>query len=101
MRDSRLRDNIPNKVGKLFRVIARVHNRAMRPFEVSAMQANILTTLWVAGPLTVGELQAVLAVGSSTLSGALDRMEKAKLLRRVEVEGDRRSYRLQPVAWPA
>jgi DNA-binding MarR family transcriptional regulator len=101
MRDSRLRDSISNRLGKLFRVMAREHNRALKPLEVSAVQAHILATLWIAGPLTIGDLQAVLALGSSTLTGALDRMEKASLLRRVPVPGDRRAFRLEPAAWPA
>lgn len=101
MRDSRLRDSIPNRVGKLFRMIARVHGKAVRPFELSAVHANILTVLWVEGAMTMGELQAALALGSSTLTGAIDRMEKAGLVRREKVAGDRRAFRLEPVAWPA
>jgi DNA-binding MarR family transcriptional regulator len=101
MRDSRLRDSISNRLGKLFRVMARAHNRALKRYEVSAVQAHILATLWIGGPLTIGELQAVLALGSSTLTGAIDRMEKAGLLRRLPVPGDRRAFRLEPAAWPA
>jgi DNA-binding MarR family transcriptional regulator len=101
MRDSRLRDSISNKLGKLFRMMARAHNKALRPFEISAVQAHILATLWIAGPLTIGELQIVLALGSSTLTGALDRMEKLALVKRVPVPGDRRAFRLEPANWPA
>jgi DNA-binding MarR family transcriptional regulator len=101
MRDSRLRDSISNKLGKLFRIMARAHNRALKPFEISAVQAHILATLWIAGPLTIGELQTVLALGSSTLTGALDRMEKIALVKRVPVPGDRRAFRLEPANWPA
>jgi DNA-binding MarR family transcriptional regulator len=101
MRDSRLRDSISNKLGKLFRVMARAHNKALKPFEISAVQAHIMATLWIAGPLTIGELQSVLALGSSTLTGALDRMEKIALVKRVPVPGDRRAYRLEPANWPA
>jgi DNA-binding MarR family transcriptional regulator len=87
-------------VGKLFRQMARVHGRAVKPFEVSAVQANILSVLWLEGPLTIGELQAALALGSSTLTGAVDRMEKAGLVKRTAVAGDRRAWRLEPAAWP-
>jgi len=48
----------------------------------------------------MGELQARMMLGSSTLTGAVDRMERAGLLRRLPVENDRRAYRLQPVTWP-
>jgi DNA-binding MarR family transcriptional regulator len=101
MRDSRLRDSISNRLGKLFRVMARAHNRALKRHEVSAVQAHILATLWLAGPMTIGELQSTLYLGSSTLTGALDRMEKVGLVRRLPVAGDRRAFRLEPVAWPA
>ncbi len=100
MRDSRLRDSISNRLGKLFRVMARAHNRALKRHEVSAVQAHILATLWLGGPMTIGELQNVLLLGSSTLTGAIDRMEKVGLVRRLPVAGDRRAFRLEPAAWP-
>ncbi|MCU1281198.1 MAG: hypothetical protein JWM53_4744, partial [bacterium] len=53
------------------------------------------------GSMTVGELQARLMLGSSTVTGAVDRMERAGLLKRHPVEGDRRVYRLFPVTWSA
>ena len=81
--------------------MARAHNRALKRHEVSAVQAHILATLWLAGPMTIGELQGALRLGSSTLTGALDRMEKVGLVRRLPVAGDRRAFRLEPVAWPA
>jgi DNA-binding MarR family transcriptional regulator len=94
-----MRASISNEVGKLFRRVARVHNRAVKRFELSAVQANILAILWAEGDMTIGEVQAELALGSSTLTGAVDRMERAGLVRRVAVAGDRRAVRLQPVAW--
>src|SRR3954471_11189583 len=100
-RDSRLRDSAPNQLGKLFRVMARTYNKALAPFEISSVQAHILATLWVEGEMTIGELQARLMLGSSTLTGAVDRMERAQLLKRMPVENDRRAYRLAPVTWPA
>ena len=92
---------MPNQLGKLFRVMARTYNRALQPFEISSVQAHILATLWIEGSMTIGELQARLMLGSSTLTGAVDRMERAGLLKRAPVEGDRRAYRLMPVTWSA
>jgi len=92
---------VPNQLGKLFRVMARTYNRALVPFEISSVQAHILATLWIEGSMTIGELQARLMLGSSTLTGAVDRMERAGLLKRTPVEGDRRAYRLMPVTWSA
>ena len=101
MRDTRIRSSIPFLTGKLFRQLARVHGRATKRFDVSAMQANVLAVLWLEGSMTIGELQDTLALGSSTLTGAIDRMEKAGLVRRMPVEGDRRAFRLEPVVWSA
>ena len=92
---------MPNQLGKLFRVMARTYNRALVPFEISSVQAHILATLWLEGAMTIGELQARLMLGSSTLTGAVDRMERASLLKRLPVEGDRRAFQLIPVTWPA
>lgn len=96
-----MRDSIPNLVGKLFRHVARVHGRAVKPFEVSAVQANVLSVLWLEGAMTIGGLQSTLALGSSTLTGAIDRMEKAGLVKRASVSGDRRAVRVEPASWPA
>ena len=92
---------MPNQLGKLFRVMARRYNKALAQFDISSVQANILATLWIEGGMTIGELQARMMLGSSTLTGAIDRMERAHLLERRPGEGDRRAYRLVPVTWPA
>src|SRR6185295_17264334 len=97
MRDVRVRGTLSNQVGQLFRRLARVHNRMLRPFEISAVQANILSILWESGAMTIGELQAELAIGSSTLTGAVDRMERVGLVRREDHPRDRRAIRLVPV----
>jgi DNA-binding MarR family transcriptional regulator len=84
--------------------MARTYNKALVPFEITSVQAHILATLWVYSPggsMTIGELQARLMLGSSTLTGAIDRMERAGLLKRLPVEGDRRAYKLAPVTWSA
>src|SRR6185503_9223005 len=101
MRDLRPRDSIQHLVGTLFRRVARVGSRAVKRFEVSGVQANILVALWAEGPMTIGALQELLALGSSTLTGAVDRMEKAGLVFRRDVPGDRRAWLLEPADWPA
>jgi DNA-binding MarR family transcriptional regulator len=101
MRDSRFRESIPNLTGILFRQIARVHGRAVKEFEISSVQANILAALFLRGAMPVGELQARLALGSSTITGALDRMEKQGLVKREKSAADRRSFVVTPPPWPA
>lgn len=51
--------------------------------------------------MKVGELQRVLALGSGTLTGALDRMEKASLVRRVPDPKDRRAFLIEPLPFDA
>jgi DNA-binding MarR family transcriptional regulator len=100
MRDYRFRESIPHLTGILFRRIARVHGRAVKRFEISSVQANILATLFLKGSMTVGDLQVRLALGSSTITGALDRMEKQGLVKREPSRQDKRSVVVSPPAWP-
>jgi DNA-binding MarR family transcriptional regulator len=95
-----LEQSIGYELGRAFRRLNRAVSAAVRPHGLSAAQGNILITLWAHGPMTIGELQAQLAFSSSAFTGALDRMEKAGLLRRVPVPTDRRSYRIEPASWP-
>ena len=92
---------ISHRLGKMFRVMARIYNKALEPLEISSVQAHILATLWLDGPMTIGELQSRLLLGSSTLTGAVDRMEKRGLCKRTDAPGDRRAFLLAPVEWPA
>ena len=63
------------------------------------MHADILITLWHRGPMTMGEIQKHMALSSSTSTGAIDRMESAKLVRRVPSASDRRSFVVEPAEW--
>ncbi len=49
--------------------------------------------------MTVGELQRHMALSSSTATGAIDRMERAGLVRRVPSPTDRRSFLVEPAEW--
>lgn len=86
---------------RLFRQFNRRYNKALEPFGLSSVQAHILGVLWTEGPMTIGALRDILSMGSGTLSGALDRMEKAELLTRERAPGDRRAYLLKPAPWKA
>jgi DNA-binding MarR family transcriptional regulator len=76
---------------RLFRLVNRATNRAVADFELSGEQAHVLIALWEMGPVTIGALQRELALSSATLTGAIDRMEAAELVRRVPAPGDRRA----------
>ncbi len=97
----RVQDSTPTALVRLFRMVNRTYNRALKPMGLSAEQTHILSVLWLEGPMTIGELQRVLALSSSTLTGAIDRMEKLDLVRRVAVPGDRRAWQLEPGVMPA
>ena len=99
MRTILLRNSISNALVRLFRQTNRIHNQALKDTGLSAVQAHILVILWLKGPLTIGELQGIVSLGGSTLTGAIDRMEKAGLARRMPVSGDRRAFRLEPADW--
>jgi DNA-binding MarR family transcriptional regulator len=97
-----MQDKLERSLGyalvRAFRAANRAFNRALQPHGLSAEQAHILLALWIEGPMKVGELQKILALGSGTLTGALDRMEKAGLIRRVADPGDGRAWRVEPTS---
>lgn len=94
--DSRLRASLPHALVRLFRLVNRAHNRALKAHGLSAEQAHVLTSLWLAGPMTIGQLQRMLALSSPTLTGAIDRMEAQGLLRREPSPDDRRAVVIVP-----
>ena len=96
MQDERLRASLGNALVCLFRLVNRVHNRALADHGISAEQAHILSVLWLAGPMTMGSLQRHVALSSGTLTGAIDRMEAQDLVRRVPSREDRRAFVLEP-----
>ena len=99
MQDDRLKNSLGYALVRAFRMVNRASGRALQPFGLSPEQAHILLVLWNEGPMKVGELQRVLALGSATLTGALDRMEKANLVRRVSDKADGRAFRVEPVSF--
>lgn len=98
MQDNRLARSLGYALVRAFRVVNRATNRAVRPLGMSAEQAHILLVLWFEGPMKIGELQRMLTLSSSTLTGAIDRMEKAGLVRRTPDPEDGRAWRIEPGA---
>jgi DNA-binding MarR family transcriptional regulator len=101
MQDKRVRASLGYALVRAFRTVNRDSTRALSPHGLSAEQAHILLVLWSSGPMKVGELQRTLALGSGTLTGALDRMEKASLVRRVADPNDRRAFMIEPAPFDA
>ena len=98
MQDIRLRDSLGHAIVRLFRVVNRAHNRALRKHKLSGEQVHILSVLWINGPMTMGRLQRFLAVSSATLTGAIDRMEKIELVHRVPHPTDGRAMLVEAAA---
>jgi DNA-binding MarR family transcriptional regulator len=94
--ESRLRASLPHALVRLFRLVNRAHNRALKAHGLSAEQAHVLTSLWLAGPMTIGQLQRMLALSSPTLTGAIDRMEAQGLVRREPSPDDGRAFVVAP-----
>jgi MarR family transcriptional regulator, organic hydroperoxide resistance regulator len=101
MQDDRVRRSLGYALVRAFRNVNRATSRALLPFELSSEQAHILLILWIEGPMKIGELQRLLALSSGTLTGAIDRMDKAGLVRRVPDPTDGRAYKVEPVAFDA
>ena len=101
MQDKRLESSLGYALVRAFRHVNRASNQALRAHGLSAEQAHILLVLWFEGPMKVGELQRVLALSSGTLTGALDRMDEAGLVRRVADPHDRRTWRVEPAPFDA
>src|ERR1700759_2438308 len=96
MQDERLRASLGNAAVRLFRLVNRRHNRALAAHGVSAEQAHILSVLWAAGPITMGQLQRQVALSSGTLNGAVDRMEAQGMVRRAASPDDHRAVVIEP-----
>ncbi len=98
MQDDRISSSLGHALVRAFRRVNRAHNRALKPLGLTAEQAHVLMVLWTEGPMKVGDLQRTLMLSSGTLTGAVDRMEKAGLVRRVPDPRDGRAFLVEPAA---
>jgi DNA-binding MarR family transcriptional regulator len=96
MQDEKLRASLGNAMVRLFRLVNRVHNRALDRHALSAEQAHILSVLWTLGPITIGQLQRQVALSSGTLTGAIDRMAAQGMVRRAASPDDHRAVVIEP-----
>jgi len=101
LRDKRLATSLGIGLVLAFRRINRATGRALRGTGLTPEQGHILLVLWLDGSMKIGQLQRALMLSSATLTGAIDRMERAGLVRRVPDPDDRRSWRLEPTGLDA
>ncbi|HEY8141598.1 MAG TPA: MarR family transcriptional regulator [Kofleriaceae bacterium] len=93
-----MRGSLGYALVRTFRAVNRASNRALRPLGLSAEQAHILLVLWLEGAMRMTELQRIVMLSSGTLTGAIDRMERAGMVRRVADADDGRAWRVEPAA---
>jgi DNA-binding MarR family transcriptional regulator len=63
---------------------------------LGASDSQFLTLLRTRGPMTPGQLAEATGLTSGTVTGVIDRLEKAKLVRRERVSADRRKVLVVP-----
>ncbi len=80
-------------------MLKKAADRFFRPFGGSEAQFNILWLLkYTDGPLTQRDISEKLIVDKSNITGLIDRMEKAGVVKRAPVPDDRRSYHIRVTA---
>jgi DNA-binding MarR family transcriptional regulator len=99
--DPRLNRSLGYSIVRVFRQLNRETGRIAKPFGLSGEQASILIVLWLEGPMKIGQLQKSLMLSSASLTGALDRMENAGLVRRVRDPDDGRSWIVEATGFEA
>jgi DNA-binding MarR family transcriptional regulator len=70
--------------------------KELQPYGLTNIQHLVLEGLWYVEGQTAAELGDLLVLDKATLSGVLDRMEKADWIKKVEDPEDRRIHRLYP-----
>lgn len=76
------------------RRITRFYNRRLREFGITYNHLFVLTCLWEREGLNSKDLSELLVLDSSSLTGHLDRMERAGLIVRRDDPSDRRAVRV-------
>ena len=76
------------------RKITKFYNRRLRRFGITYNHLFILTCLWEQDGVNVKDLSQQLVLDSSSLTGHLDRLERAALVVRRDDPDDRRAVRV-------
>jgi DNA-binding MarR family transcriptional regulator len=84
---------------KIVRCVERANQRVRRylaahldELGITEIEAHLLARLSAKGPISVGELQRAFGLRPSTLTNALDRLERRGLIERAVDPTDRRTY---------
>ena len=91
---SKLEDHSCFWIGIISRKIAKYYNRKFEPYGLTSQHFFILIYLWEKDGVKSKDLQDVLALESASLTGHIDRMEKAGFVKREHDPDDRRAIRI-------
>jgi DNA-binding MarR family transcriptional regulator len=80
------RDCLAARVRLLNRAISRVYDNALRPYDVTVAQLNLLSAVAQLEPVAAGKLADLLSLQISTLSRNMHLMEKAGLIQIAKAE---------------
>ncbi len=86
---------ILDQLFRLARALRRRQDEIAKARGITLLQYSAIQVLRREGPLTVTELAKKLHLKHSTISKLVDRMERDRLLIRVQSSGDRRAFRLR------
>ncbi len=81
-------------IGIISRKITKYYNRRFAPYGLKAQHFFILIYLWEKDGVKSKDLQDVLALESASLTGHIDRMEKAGFVKREYDPDDRRAIKI-------
>ena len=78
-------------LGRVMRRVYDHYEKRLAPFGLTSPQYFVFNALWVGDGVSVGELGERVSLDSSTLTGIIDRLEKAGYAERRTNPDDRRS----------
>jgi len=90
----RIEDCISFLLGKASQRVTRRARELLAEYDVTPVQYAALCVLWEQNAQTGTEVGARLTIDSATMTGIIDRLERAGLIERRADNNDRRSYRL-------
>lgn len=85
-------------IGKAFQRVSQRARERLAPHGVSPVQYVVLSALWEKDSQSGAELTARLRIDSATITGIIDRLDAAGLIRRVPDARDRRVNRVELTA---
>jgi DNA-binding MarR family transcriptional regulator len=90
----RIEDCLSFYLGKAYQRVTQVAKQRLMPYGVTPVQYALLRVLWERDDQSGAELGARLALDSATMTGLLDRLEHAGLIKRLSHPTDRRVNRV-------